>query len=243
LFNGKRNDATPTPQTVGPEPDSQLAKAVDAYAKQKLPLPTYNHSKRVYHYGRAITKDQFPDWGYDPEVFYCICLLHDIGATDENIDINHQVLSPYHAIRIITKLKAIVCYQPHAATKMSFEFYEGFLARELILQHSNQDKDYADAVCEAVIRHQDIGDIGYIANLGLLIQSVTLLDNIGQNLDLIDRKTIDDVNKHFPRHDWQNCFAKTIRKENAAKPWSHTTALGVDNFPNGVLANKEMPYP
>ena len=215
LFNGKKNNATPTPQTVGPEPDSQLAKAVDAYAKEKLPLPTYNHSKRVYHYGRAITKDQFPDWNYDPEVFYSICLLHDIGTTDENL----------------------------AATKMSFEFYGGFLARELILQHSNQDKDYADSVCEAVIRHQDIGDIGYIANLGLLIQLVTLLDNVGQNLDLIDRQTIDDVNKNYPRYDWQNCFAKTIRKENALKPWSHTTALGVDDFPNGVLANKEMPYP
>lgn len=69
------------------------------------------------------------------------------------------------------------------------------------------------------------------------------LDNIGGNSDLVHEETIKNVVDEYPRLGWSKCFAATIREENGLKPWAHTTALGEDDFPNGVLGNKLMePY-
>lgn len=60
---------------------------------------------------------------------------------------------------------------------------------------------------------------------------------------MVHKGTIENVTKTFPRHGWSSCFAGTIRKENGLKPWAHTTALGEEDFPNGVLNNQVMaPY-
>jgi cyanamide hydratase len=58
--------------------------------------------------------------------------------------------------------------------------------------------------------------------------------------ELVHKDTIEDVVKAYPRNKWLACFAKTIRKENGLKPWAHTTHLGEEDFPNGVLGNKVM---
>ena len=66
---------------------------------------------------------------------------------------------------------------------------------------------------------------------------------MGGHAELVHKETIEDVVKHFPRLKWSNCFSKTIREENGLKPWAHTTALGEEDFPNGVANNKLMePY-
>lgn len=65
-------------------------------------------------------------------------------------------------------------------------------------------------------------------------------DNMGAHVDLIHRGTIDDVVAAYPRKKWSSCFAATIREENRQKPWCHTTALGEEDFPNGVLGNQLM---
>ena len=66
---------------------------------------------------------------------------------------------------------------------------------------------------------------------------------MGGHAELVHKGTIEDVTKNFPRNKWSSCFAATIRKENALKPWSHTTALGEEAFPEGVLNNELMaPY-
>jgi cyanamide hydratase len=206
--------AIPNPGTVKPHvstelPQSKLATAIYEYSKARLPQPTFNHSLRVYLYCKALIADHFPQWDLDLEVVYVTCLLHDIGTTAQNM----------------------------ADTKMSFEFYGGYISRELVLSHT-QNKDYADAVAEAIIRHQDLGDSGYITTLGLIIQLATILDNVGLNNHLIHADTLDVVNKKFSREGWLSCFAKAIDNENATKPWGHTSKLGVDKFRNDVLSNK-----
>lgn len=66
---------------------------------------------------------------------------------------------------------------------------------------------------------------------------------MGGHDELVHKETIEDVTKHFPRLKWSACFASTIRKENRLKPWAHTTALGEEAFPEGVLNNQLMaPY-
>jgi cyanamide hydratase len=73
------------------------------------------------------------------------CLFHDIGTTQENLH----------------------------ATLLSFEFYGGYLALNQ-LQDYGAPKEQAESVTEAIIRHQDLGDIGTISTVGQLIQLSTL---------------------------------------------------------------------
>ncbi|KAI2191815.1 hypothetical protein LOZ21_001445 [Ophidiomyces ophidiicola] len=205
------------PVSQTPIPKTALGKRIQEYAKSKLPEPTFNHSMRVYHYGLAIKKYRFPEWAFTDETYYLTCLLHDIGTTEENL---HK-------------------------TKMSFEFYGGFLALDILQRNSEgheatAPREQAESVAEAMIRHQDLCDVGTITAVGQLIQLATIFDNTGQYPDLVHPSTIEDVSKQFPRLKWSTCFAATIRRENGLKPWAHTTALGVDDFPSKVLGNKLM---
>ncbi|KAI9879404.1 MAG: hypothetical protein M1830_008623 [Pleopsidium flavum] len=217
ILAGRKNNTDPRPLSVDHVrvPDTDLAKKVRDYAKQELRTETYHHSMRVYYYGIAIAKQQFPDWYYSEETYFLTCMLHDIGTTAKNL----------------------------RSTLMSFEFYGALLALELLHKDFHAPKEQAESVAEAIIRHQDIGETGKITTVGQLIQLATIFDNMGGHADLVHKGTIDNVTKHFPRKKWSTCFASTIREENGLKPWAHTTALGEEDFPNGVQNNKLMePY-
>jgi cyanamide hydratase family protein with HD domain len=73
------------------------------------------------------------------------CLLHDIGTTDTNT----------------------------SATPMSFEFYGGMLALDLLAKQG-APKAQAESVAEAVFRHQDLGDAGTLTMVGALVQLATI---------------------------------------------------------------------
>ncbi|KAM3122907.1 hypothetical protein CJJ07_003589 [Candidozyma auris] len=198
---------TPTPQK--PEiPDSPADRVALAYASKELPQKVLYHSIRVYLYSVAIINDLFKDWELDKSVLFTTCLLHDIGTTEKNM----------------------------AATKMSFEFYGGILAKNFV-EEEFKDKTFAEAVCEAVIRHQDIGDTGYITTLGFILQIATILDNVGKHTQYIHPDTLDFVNKKYSREGWLDCFAASTDNENAKKPWGHTSKLGVPDFSKAILAN------
>jgi cyanamide hydratase len=137
-----------------PVPNTALSKRVQAYAKAHLPEPTYNHSMRVYYYGQAIRKYRFAsatatEWSFSDETYFLSCLLHDIGTTEENL----------------------------RKTRLSFEFYGGFLALD-VLQNGGGDaiapREQAESVAEAIIRHQDLCDVGKITAVGQLIQLATI---------------------------------------------------------------------
>lgn len=143
---------------------------------------------------------------------------------------------------------------------MSFEYYGGMLALDLLSKELHAPIEQAESVAEAVFRHQDIGETGMITTIGQLLQLATIfgarrptiseteelttmVDNMGGHKDLVHEDTIKDVTACYPRNKWSSCFAATIRKENGLKPWAHTTTLGEDDFPNGVQNNKLMqPY-
>ncbi|KAJ5917432.1 HD domain containing protein [Penicillium verhagenii] len=218
----------PIPVSETPIPTTALAQRINAYAKAQLPEPTYNHSLRVYHFGLAIKKHRlsFDDWAFSDETYFLACVLHDIGTTETNIK----------------------------ATHLSFEFYGGFLALQLLQDSEGSQgssassgsaapREQAESVAEAIIRHQDLCQVGKITAVGQLLQLATIFDNTGSYADLVHPDTIKDVSAHFPRHHWSGCFAATIRRENGLKPWAHTTALGEEDFPAKVLANTLMePY-
>lgn len=197
-------------------PDTELARQVHEYAKRELRTETYNHSMRVYAYGKAILTHSFPTWSspsFD-ETYYLSALLHDIGTTDTHI----------------------------SATLLSFEFYGALLALDL-LKGLQAPMEQAENVAETVIRHQDLGETGTLTRVGGLVQLATIFDNKGGNPELVNRRTIESVVKAFPRNGWSGCFAATIRKEIGMKPWAHTTHLGERDFAEGVENNELMaPY-
>lgn len=219
--------------------EDPLVTEVQRYAKEKLLPQTYSHSMRVYyfctlsygvsfilsscmqHQGRcqhvsavAILTQQFPDHAgsLNLSTLALTALLHDIGTTHDHM----------------------------RATQLSFEFYGGILALDLVQKRLGAPQSQAEAVAEAIIRHQDLGATGRITLLGQLIQLATIYDNMGGNPEIIHADTRIDVNKAHPRNGWSRCFAETIREENRIKPWAHTTALGEEDFPNGVLNNQLM---
>lgn len=181
---GAAIDASPAPST-GPSvipvsetamPTTALARRTHAYAQKYLPVPTYNHSMRVYHYGLAMKQYRFanaPEWAFTDETYFLASLLHDIGLTGENL----------------------------RATKLSFEFYGGYLALDVLRQRNGDGddnaeaetkveavapRDQAESIAEAIIRHQDLCDEGTITALGQLLQMATLFGNLRLRFRLVD---------------------------------------------------------
>jgi cyanamide hydratase len=92
----------------------------------------------------AMATQQFPEWEFTSETWLLTCFFHDIGTVDKHTH----------------------------GTLMSFEFFGGMLAHN-VLKEKNAPAEQAEAVCEAIIRHQDSAEIGTITTLGLLVQIAT----------------------------------------------------------------------
>jgi len=144
----KEYNHAPAPQLCAdvPLPSTPLAQRALSLMKSELPTPTYNHSLRVFYYGLAIARQQFPQWDglFSAETWLLVCLFHDIGTIDKHTH----------------------------GTLMSFEFFGGFLAlREL--EGMGAPQGQRESVAEAIIRHQDPVETGRITTVGLLVQLAT----------------------------------------------------------------------
>ncbi|KAK4201028.1 hypothetical protein QBC40DRAFT_279000 [Triangularia verruculosa] len=217
IFQGKPYLHPPSPITVSempfPATTDPLVAKVQEYAKEKLPIQTYNHSMRVFYWSTVILKQQFPSLaaGISPSTIALACLLHDIGTTSSNQN----------------------------STLLSFEFQGGVIALDL-LKELKGDKSQAEAVAEAIIRHQDLGTVGTITALGQVLQLATVYDVMSPRPYLIHEETRVDVNKAFPRKGWSGCFSRALGEERRLKPWGHTSHLGWEVFGNGVAENEFM---
>jgi cyanamide hydratase len=218
------------------QPDNSLPVNATSVPLPNTPLSTktLSHSLRVYVYGHAIVTQHFPELLTPTflETYYLSCLLHDIGTSSENLN----------------------------GTKMSFDFYGAIVALE-VLKEFGAEKEQAEAVAEAIIRHQDLGVTGTITSIGGIIQLATILgeqprvreaiferranliepDNVGLHPELVHKETIISVTDKYPRNKWTSCFAATVREELALKPWAHSTHI--DHFIENVEGNTLMePY-
>ncbi|KAL2193638.1 hypothetical protein P885DRAFT_44883 [Corynascus similis CBS 632.67] len=214
--------------------DDPIVTRAQQYAKQHLPQQTYNHSMRVFYWATALLQQQFPSHAktLSPSTLALTALLHDIGTAPAFL----------------------------TTTRLSFEFHGAITALNFLLSSSrspfSDGEDHSDeslvpaasqaqaeAVCEAIIRHQDLGTKGTITFLGQLIQLATVYDNLGARPYAVHEATRADVNRAFPRGSWEGCFARTIRDEIATKPWAHSTHLGGPDgelFANAVEGNLLM---
>ncbi|KAI9735175.1 MAG: hypothetical protein M1834_001765 [Cirrosporium novae-zelandiae] len=213
LHSSLKPQFAPQPSEAVLLPSSPLSQYVLEYAKANLPLPTLHHSLRVFQYCLLVLPHLPPPIpSMSPETVFVASLLHDIGTTVENM----------------------------TGTRLSFEFWGGIKAGEVVKSGGGSDKVQTEGIMEAIWRHQEVvGEEGFISALGMALQISTLLDNIGDHADLIHPDTIAAIVKEYPRLKWSHCFAKTAQAEMKLKPWSHTTVLG-EEFPKNILANKVM---
>jgi cyanamide hydratase len=167
--------------------------------------------------GMNITKQQFPGYAatLNPVTWALTCLLHDIGTAKENF----------------------------TATRMSFDIYGGIKALG-VLKSLGATTDTAEAVAEAIIRHEDMGVDGTITYLGQLIQLATTYDNTSEHphvenfKGLVHASTCAEINKAHPRLNWSTFFSGTIREEESNKPWCHSTHLV--RFAEEIESNRFM---
>jgi cyanamide hydratase len=62
-------------------------------------------------------------------------------------------------------------------------------------------------------------------------------DSLFRRAELIHLKLIETVTAAYPRNGWSECFARTIEKELALKPWCHTSTFEIPNWKEGVKSN------
>ncbi|KAJ9632886.1 hypothetical protein H2204_007616 [Knufia peltigerae] len=196
-------------------PRTELAARVDKYVRSKLDADTYRHSLRVYSYGCAIARQCFPDFGLAPgsaleETWFLTAMLHDIGTAEEFL----------------------------SSTRLSYEFWAGVHALDILQDPSltglgdekasetgMAPREQAESVAEAIIRHQDVQDKGSLTLMTRLIHLGTLLDNIGAGAELVNRKTIENVVREYPRPGWSGCFKRTVEKEKKIKPYAMVSRI------------------
>ncbi|CAI6495215.1 BAF_HP2_G0029930.mRNA.1.CDS.1 [Saccharomyces cerevisiae] len=180
-----------------------------------VPPPNSETARLVREY--AAKELTAPVLNHSLRVFqYSVAIIRDQFPA---WDLDQEVLSEYESH------EDVIC-----------EYYGGILSRELVFNATGGNHDYADAVTEAIIRHQDLTGTGYITTLGLILQIATTLDNVGSNTDLIHIDTVRVINEQFPRLHWLSCFATVVDTENSRKPWGHTSSLG-DDFSKKVICN------
>lgn len=196
----------PVPISSVKPPTTPLASRINAYTHDELSPDTYRHSLRVYSLGVAIAQECFPSWklekgGKLDETWFCCAMLHDIGTTEKNM----------------------------GSTRLSYEFWAGYLALDLLQgggdESAKAQKDQAESVAEAIIRHQDVQDSGSITLLTALIHFGTLLDNIGAGSQYVHPETIDAIVKEYPRKGWCACFRGTVEQEKRLKPWAMVSRI------------------
>ena len=175
------NSKEPATQSIQDihQPQTALANAVTAYAKRELSEQTFNHSMRVYYYGKLIPNSiscfsNFRPLLY-PQHYTCTLLAYsDTGKAISNDYFSTAGLSD-ETYLLACLLHDIGTTDKHLhATLMSFEFYGGFLALRLLQDELKAPKEQAESVTEAIIRHQDLGESGKITMLGQILQLATV---------------------------------------------------------------------
>jgi cyanamide hydratase len=64
-------------------PSTPITEAATAAAKRMLDPALFNHSTRAYYISQILIHDHFPTWQVDNELLYTVCMLHDIGCSDQ----------------------------------------------------------------------------------------------------------------------------------------------------------------
>jgi cyanamide hydratase family protein with HD domain len=192
------------------------------YAKKITPHEGFVHSVRSYYFALAILHNGFPsETPGVPQItfeelarrLYHTCILHDLGWTMTAEGLAH----PAHA--------------------MTFELHGGIMAYEhLATAAPNLDAHQVGDIVQSIMLHTSQWQSGKSSATGTLMSLSALFDVRGYDAfgpgsfdSLINRKTVQEIEKEHPRGNFATEGIDVLRKEFKEKP----NCL-LSHFPGGV---------
>ncbi|KAJ7616362.1 hypothetical protein DFH06DRAFT_110270 [Mycena polygramma] len=181
------------------------------YAKKITPHEGFIHSIRSYYFALAILYNGFPSETpgvpqitfeeLNRRIYHC-CILHDLGWTTTAEGMAH----PAHA--------------------MTFELHGGIMAYEhLHAAAPNLDAQQVGDIVQSVVLHTSQWDSGKSSATQILMSLGALFDVCGYDARgpgsfdfLLNRKTVQEIEKEYPRGDFAAEGKEVLQREFTEKP-------------------------
>ncbi|KAF7305460.1 hypothetical protein HMN09_00798700 [Mycena chlorophos] len=181
------------------------------YAERLTPPRGFAHSNRAYYFSLAILANGYPSntpgvaqISFEDLVrrLYHTCILHDVGWTTSSEG------------------------RTHPANAMSFELHGGIMAYEHLLRDAPtlDDKQRGDIV-QSIMLHTSMWPEGVSSTTKTLLSLSALFDLFGYDAQgpgsfdfLINRKTVQEIEKAFPRGELLAEGTEILGREFTEKP-------------------------
>ncbi|KAJ7847814.1 hypothetical protein B0H14DRAFT_2510336 [Mycena olivaceomarginata] len=191
-------------------PIDDAHKAATAYTQKHLATSAFNHSLRTYYFALAIMHNGFPSGtpGVPQITFeelqkrlYHACVMHILGWTSHPDGLNHP------------------------ARKMSFEILGGIMAYDFLhTVDPTLDAEQVGDIVQSIMLHTTEYTAGQSSAVGTLVTLGTSFDAMGYDafgpgtLSYVHRKTVQEIEKQFPRGTFFNDASEIGGKEFDLKP-------------------------
>ncbi|KAJ7815411.1 hypothetical protein B0H14DRAFT_3149048 [Mycena olivaceomarginata] len=178
--------------------------------KNTLATSAFNHSLRTYYFALAIMHNGFPSGtpGVPQITFeelqkrlYHACVMHILGWTSHPDGLNHP------------------------ARKMSFEILGGIMAYDFLhTVDPTLDAEQVGDIVQSIMLHTTEYTAGQSSAVGTLVTLGTSFDAMGYDafgpgtLNYVHRKTVQEIEKQFPRGTFFNDASEIGGKEFDLKP-------------------------
>ncbi|KAJ6481919.1 hypothetical protein C8R45DRAFT_1215711 [Mycena sanguinolenta] len=181
------------------------------YAKKITPPEAFLHSIRCYYFSLAILHNGFPsETPGMPQItfeelnrrLYHTCIMHDLGWTTTTEGTEHP------------------------AAGMTFELHGGIMAYEHLQAAAPElDAQQVGDIVQSIVLHSSQWPSGKSSATKTLISLSAFFDVCGYDAQgpgsmdfLINRKTVQEVEKEYPREIFATEVTEVLHKEYARKP-------------------------
>lgn len=177
-------------------PDGEYARRADELANETYEHELLQHCLRCWYLGDLFAQREHR--GYDPELFYVACLLHDIALTDT--------------------------HRPTPADAPCFAVHGGNVANRT-LHAWGADTDFCDTVEEAIAAHLDVTTPPENGVEAYLLHAAARLDVAGARVSDLPVHLLRHVNAIHPRAKFVSTFSRALRREAHERPDSRIAVL------------------
>ncbi|KAJ7321856.1 hypothetical protein DFH08DRAFT_941786 [Mycena albidolilacea] len=191
-------------------PIDNAHKAATTYTEQHLATSAFAHSLRTYYFALAIMHNGFPSGTPGvPQIsfeelqkrLYHACVMHDIGWTSHPDGLNHP------------------------ARKMSFEIFGGIMAYDFLhAVDPTLDAEQVGDIVQSIMLHTTEYTAGQSSAVVTLVTLGASFDVVGYDafgpgtFNYVHRKTVQEIEKQFPRGTFFKDVNEIIGEEFDVKP-------------------------
>ncbi|WP_320671958.1 HD domain-containing protein [Patulibacter defluvii] len=204
-----RHGADPASVTLADPPDGALARTALELARDSSASWLLHHSLRCWLWADLLATTTRERVGYDPELLYVACVLHDIGLSDDHRPTGHAA-----------------CFAVHG----------GEVARATALA-AGAEAAFAQRIADAIAAHMNVRVPLATGPEAHLLHAAAHLDVAGTRADQLDGAQILAVLRRHPRGDFALRFADAMRREAVERPGSRAAVLWRSGMRIAIAAN------